>query len=450
MKRISVPIWGALGLAMSLGLVGPLRAADEAGDELVQMIVTLVSDKDRDMRTVGLQQVREEAKGPKATRRFAALLPKLSPDAQVGLLDALSDRGDAAARPSVVEMLKSPEESVRAAALRALGSLADAADVPLLVQPLAGPAGAEKAAAHSSLARLRGQAFQTAMVAQMKLAKPAARAELLGVLAARRATDALPAVLAAAEDGDAPVRMAALTALRVLAGPEQTTALVKLLKAAKDDQEQYKAEMALMTVCNKGKQACAEPVLAGMTGASPTARAAFLRALARAGGDRALATIVAATKDPQTTVRETAVRLLAYWPDAAAVAPLKAIALEAESVAQQALAVQGIVRLASPSRDRRADLALLCEAMKLARRPEEKRMVLGILGGIASGQSLALVVPVLDDAALADEACLAVVLIAEKLDDSANAQRRAALEKARDKAHDPQIRERIRKALASL
>ena len=90
------------------------------------------------MRAVGLQQVREQAKGPAATKRFAALLPKLPPDAQAGLLDALGDRGDKAARPALLDMLKSRDEPVRAAALRALGSLGEPDDVPLLAQSLAG------------------------------------------------------------------------------------------------------------------------------------------------------------------------------------------------------------------------------------------------------------------------------------------------------------------------
>ena len=80
------------GLILTSLVVGVLSAAEDAGDELVQMIISLISDKDRDMRTVGLQQVREEAKGPAATRRFAALLPKLPAESQAGLLDALGDR----------------------------------------------------------------------------------------------------------------------------------------------------------------------------------------------------------------------------------------------------------------------------------------------------------------------------------------------------------------------
>jgi hypothetical protein len=113
-KKFCVLLCGIAGLAAALGPCRRLAAADDAGDEVVQMVVGLLSDKDREMRALGLQQVREEAKGPAATRRFAAVLPKLPPEAQAGLLAALGDRGDKAARPAVVAMLGSPEEAVRA------------------------------------------------------------------------------------------------------------------------------------------------------------------------------------------------------------------------------------------------------------------------------------------------------------------------------------------------
>ena len=88
-------------LAFALPIAPPVRAEDD----LVQTVSNLVSDKDKDVRALGLEQVRDEVKGPEATRRFAALLPKLAAEAQVGLLGALAERGDAAARPAVLDLL---------------------------------------------------------------------------------------------------------------------------------------------------------------------------------------------------------------------------------------------------------------------------------------------------------------------------------------------------------
>ena len=84
----------------------------------MQTVINLISDKDKDVRAIGLDQVRDEAKSAEATRRFAALL-LASPDAQVGLLGALAGRGDAAAKPAVLDLFKVSHDEVRFAAIRA-------------------------------------------------------------------------------------------------------------------------------------------------------------------------------------------------------------------------------------------------------------------------------------------------------------------------------------------
>ena len=102
----------------------PTVEARAAEDAAVDMIVELISGPDEDMRALALQQIREEVRGEEATRRFVELLPKLSPDVQIKLIDALGERGDAAARPAVLAMLDSKTEAIRAVAARALSGLA--------------------------------------------------------------------------------------------------------------------------------------------------------------------------------------------------------------------------------------------------------------------------------------------------------------------------------------
>ena len=178
-------------LAAVVGL-GRLAAAGQSSEELIQMIVDLVNHRDRDMRAVGFQQVRESAQGTAATQRFAALLPTLSPGVQAGLLAALATRGDVAARPAVVEMLKSQEPEVRTAAVEALGALGSAADVPMLVQGAAATE-PEKAAARASLIQLSGPTVNAAIVVELKKsADPATRVNLLKVLTDRNAKDTSP------------------------------------------------------------------------------------------------------------------------------------------------------------------------------------------------------------------------------------------------------------------
>jgi len=429
---------------------GILQAAEQKPDDaLIQMITELVSDSDRDMRALGFQQVREEAPGPAATKKFAEVLSKLPPEGQAGLLEALGDRGDAAALPAVQKSIESKSQPVRAAALGALGALGGKQDVPLLAKKAAAGSDAEKNAARKSLVRMRGDGVNAAIQAAMADAKGDVHIELLGVLAARNAKEALPAVFKSAKDTDPAIRQAALGALRFLAGEKDTAAVVGLLKAAPEGPERRTAELALLTLCSRASEACSGAVIAGLDDADPASRVVLLRALARSGGAKALETIAARLKDDNEAARDQAVRMLAGWPDAAAVPHLRRLA-KGDNLRHQVLAIRGLVRLAGPQGDKPADAKILAELMGLAKRPDEKRLVLGALGGVATADSLKLATSSLDDAALVEEAGLAAVMIAEKMKDADKAALRTAMEKVGKKVKNQEVCKRAQKVLKSL
>lgn len=430
---------------------GPLRAAeDEADAGQLELITKFIGDAERETRAIGLQSVREGLPGEAATKAFAALLPKLKPEAQIDLLDALGDRNDAAARPAVLDMLKCDQETVRAAALRALGTLGGTAEVPLLAKKAAAGPTSEKKAARRTLARLRGERVNAAIVSAIEGSAPDVRVALLDALAARNAKEALPTVLKSAEDGDEPVRLAALGALRFLAGEAQTGAVVKTVKEAKDTAQRRKAELALLAVCSREREKCAGAIIEGFAGADAPSRVVLLRAVARAGGPQALETVVARLKDDDEAVRDEAARMLAGWPERAAAPQLKELAKQKANLRHHVLAVRGLVRLGRAQGDRPADAALLAEAMTLAIRPQEKRLALAALGGIATPGSLALVAPALDDPALAEDAALAAVRIAEKMKGGKKDEVRPILEKAAKQAKSQEVRARAEKVLKSL
>ena len=440
---------------LSLGAVclagGVSRAAeDDPGGGQLELIIEYISDAERATRAMGLQYVRDDVPGEAATKAFAGLLPKLSPEAQVDLLDALGDRDDAAARPAVLDMLGSDREAVRAAVLRALGALGSTAEVPLLAGKAAAGSAPEKKAARRSLARLRGDKINAAIVSAMDAGEPDVRVALLDVLAMRNAKEALPAVLKATEDADGAVRLAALGALRFLAGEQETAAVVKTVKGAKDTPQRRKAELALLALCSRSRQKCAAAIIEGLADADAPSRVALLRALARASGPEALEAIVARLKDDDEAVRDQAVRMLSSWPDRAAAPHLKEIAKQKDNLRHHVLAIRGLIRLGSPKKDQPADLDVLSGAMGLASRAQEKRLALAALGSVATPESLALVAPALDDPELAEDAALAAVTIAEKMEDGKKDGVRSALEKVVKQAKTREVRGRAEKVLKSL
>jgi hypothetical protein len=71
----------------------------------------------------------------------------------------------------------------------------------------------------------------------------------------------------------------------------------------------------------------------------------------------------------------------------------------------------------------------------------------GVLGGVATAESLELVTSAMDQSALAEESGLAAVMIAEKMEEGDRDKIRAAMEKVVRGVEDQRIRERARKVL---
>jgi HEAT repeat protein len=396
--------------------IGVTRAADDSTDQLVPLIINLLTDKDKDLRALGLQQVREEAKGSAATKQFAGLLPKLAPDAQAALLSALADRGDVAARPAVLEMLKSNDESVLAAAIGALGPLGTTDDVAALVRALGGPKGSAKDAARGSLIRLSGEEASSAIVGALASEKPAVRAELIAVLASRRASAAIPKILVAAKDNDAGVRSAAMAALAQLARPEDIPEMLPGVLKAAAGAERDAAERAIVAVCNRiaDPNKRADSLLAAMSKFDADDNTPLLSTLGRVGGSAALNVVESAIADKNPRRHAAGIRALCNWPDATVAERLESITETARDQSERSQLLRALIRVAA-LHDQRTNgerLALLKRAMTLSTTDEERNLVIRRVRTIHTIESLRYASAYLDKPELAQEACASIVELA--------------------------------------
>jgi hypothetical protein len=353
--------------------------------------------------------------------------------------------------PAVLAAAKSPDEGVRIAALDALGQLGDASAVALLARLATTAQGNEANAARASLYRLRGKGVDAAIGSAMQGAEVPIRLEMIRALAARGTASAVEPLLKAAEDPDAAVRAESLRALAVLADEKALPALVSLLVKAKTDPERADAEKAVTAVCGRMTDADkqAEPVLAALAGASAEARCALLRVLGRIPSPKALAAIRAALKDPTAACQDAAVRALVDWPDAQPAADLMAIAREGANPTHKVLALRGYVRMvALPSQRPVAEtLKLYADAMAVAARPEEKKLVLGALATVYDIGALNMALAYLADKELEAEAATAVVQIAKIVRRTHQPEAKAALEKVVQACKAPSPRQAAENAL---
>ena len=354
-----------------------------------------------------------ELPGEGVTRALAAALPTLGPDGRIRMLSVLAYRADTAARAAVLAATKDKEQGVRLAAAGALGAVGTAADVPLLAELAARGAGSLRSAARASLVRLGGAGVEKALTSLLRKAPPPVRVELIRVLASRRASRAVPEVLALTADADAGVRAAALATLGKLAGPKELPRLLRLLVEPPAEADRDAAAKALAAICAraKDKPACATAVLKAWQAAAKTpARCALLGLMPRVPAVESLAAVRAAMRDADAKVQDAAARALAEWPDPEVIADLLKLAAGG-SETHKVLAVRGAVRLLGRPADRspEATAELYGRLLALARRPQEKKLVLAGLATVAHADALKLIEPLTADAALRAEAQAAAV-----------------------------------------
>jgi HEAT repeat protein len=351
-------------------------------------------------------------KGPTVTARFVERLKNLSPAAKVDVLNFLANRGDATARPAVESAAKDADPAVRRAALPALVSLGREQAIPALIDCITTDTPDVAKPAAEMLSRIPGDKPLTAAASALPTAPAKAKVALIELLAARGARSEKDAVLKQTADADASVRTAALRALEKLAGPADAARLVELTVAAKDPSEQSAALRAATASAaqNPNPDARAQPFLAALSEAKGETRGTLERGLAKLGGKPALDAVLVDVKSTDPAVREGAIRALAEWQDQAAIAPLLDIARAESDASLQVTALRGVVQVIKASRLSDGDkAAAYAQTMSAAKRPEERKQILGALGNEKGQPYFDLAAASLDQPDVQVEAALATI-----------------------------------------
>jgi HEAT repeat protein len=400
-----------------MSLVISRAVAQDADNQLVDLVVGLLREQDKELRALGLEQVRTEAKGEAATKRFTAELPKLPPDVQAELLRALADRGDRAARTAVLDMLKtSGAEPVRLAAISAIGALGEEEDLKQLVQLLADGSKAEQSAARASLVRLRGAALPAAIAAEIKTARPPTAVALIEILSTRRALDAIPSLLATAVAEEASVRTAAMTALGQLARPEHIAGMAQGVLKAQRGRERDAAERAIALVAGRIGEAAKrpEPLLSAMEKLSDADQIALLPALGRIGGPAALVEVDASIASSDASRHAGGVRALCNWPDASVAPRIIKLAQTDKHDEHRSMALAALIRVA-PLPDGRPDrekLELVRKVMTMCTDSDDRNLLLRRASAVRTVETLRYVLPFVDQSPHAESACESIVELA--------------------------------------
>jgi len=241
---------GVWGLLLLIACGLCAAAASEGGENPIDIVLEILRSDDQEMHAAAIAMVKDMA-GAEVTNVLVKELPGLPAASQMQLLAVLGDRGDAAALGAVVAAVKAADASVREAALKAVGQLGDSSSVMLLAETAAVVKGGEQKAARESLYRLRGEGIDEAILGGIGKAEAKTKVELITSLGQRNVYAGVETLLETAKNTDRNVRVESLKVLGTLGKPKDMAALVDLLINVKSPSDRTEAEKTVAMVAHK-------------------------------------------------------------------------------------------------------------------------------------------------------------------------------------------------------
>lgn len=347
--------------------------------------------------------------------KSASALPPLG---HVLLLHGFAANGDRTLAPAAVAGMVNADADVRRAAADCLAIIGDASAVPVLLDRALGSEG-DSVVARDALRQIHGKGVDALIISAMGKEVDAARKTvLIGILADREAREAVPALVEELRSVNPQLRAAALDALGLLGSAEQVPMMLAVYVALEDRHQQGNGEKAILAACGRTAEGCdpAAPVLAALSKSSPREQARLLPLVGRIGGEETRKAVVAALQQENPAVRKAAVAALSNWPDDGVLPILSDIARGDERPENRVEALRGFIRVVAADADRRSDetLELLEQAMQVAERDDERKLVLKRLVMVRDVKALRFAAPYLDRAALANEAGRTIVYLASQ------------------------------------
>ncbi len=403
-----------------------VRAAAYAGmiraerDRALTLVVKAMSGNDPAAQEAALQ-LAGEIEDDRATQTFIAVLPRIVAPLQVGLLRALRQRGDVAAVPAALAMARDGNVEVRAAAIAALGALGDASAVSILASAATSKDEPERQAAREALVELQHGDVSTALVRHLAISSAEVQTEIVRAIVARADDRVIQELLQVAGSDTPDTRMLALKALNSLVDERHWEALVQLLAAAKDATAREDIRRVLESLAgrsNSARRPDLAPIVQTLATGDTETRIALLKVSSLLADTRIRTALRASRKDPDPRIRAAADRSLCATRDPEMLPDLLELARNTQDTELSSLALSGYVNLTADEdidlpTEKRADL--IARVFDLAKRPEQKRLLLSAIAVMPHPTTLAIAERSGADSALKVEAEIACLKIASTL-----------------------------------
>jgi HEAT repeat protein len=373
------------------------------------IILETLAGKDAAPYAPAIAMIHMAFKGPDIGQ-VLPLMDQLPEDTQVQLTAVLAGYPAEAVLPAIMKAAESHLPTVRMEALRSIGKMGNPSVVGMLAGRAALATGDEQSLARETLARLKGTDVEAEILGLLeKTSEDKIKAELIQAVGTRRIAAGKPALMDLVRTGAPALRLRAIGALKDVSSPGDLRDLMGLLftiddETAREAMQDTVASVALAIPRTLARGDAAENLLA--VEKDPKRKADLLRVLGKIGDDTSLPLTRRALADPDMGVADAAVRGLADWPTASARDDVFGIAASSANLTHKVLALRAFVRMVGlePYRQPASAVADLEKAMALATRPEEKKLVLGLLPRFPCEKGLGMAESLQNDPAVGAEA----------------------------------------------
>jgi HEAT repeat protein len=315
------------------------------------------------------------AKGGPRAQRLAA-------DCYLRLAETLAAAGDKAAALSLYKNMLSREGHLKCAALIGIGRCGSASDLPTLLDALADQDVKVRGACVEAFSLFQGEEATAALVARMQTPNPKTKLAVLQALARRGRKTTMPVFMAAAQDADGAVRVAAIVGLGTVGNADTVPLLLKAATTSGVVQEAARQSLQALV----GAQVSCE-VLTAIGDKDAKIRVEAVRAVSARHIVAATPMLLKAAEDADANVRHEALRALGVVAPSSALAPLAAVLVRATDDGARSEAANALVNIATRDADIEGRSEPVLAALASAHGAAEFSL-LGVLGRIGGKKSL--------------------------------------------------------------
>lgn len=350
-------------------------------------------------------------RGTVSNRQWLALLPSISPEAQVQVINYVAQGKDRLNLPIFFALLSDNNPQVRLAAIAAAGKVGNEAALPRLLKVMKAGDTAEIHAAKDAILMMKGNGVVTTVTDAIGGMPAAAKVALLDVLAQRRASQAMYKVLAEVKSDDNTVHTAAIKALPGLVSGADLNNMAVLLNSAAPADVTYLQQAIINAMAGEKDTAKKVAAVLEIMNAQNSKKHLYLNILASIGGHEALNIIQSSYDNGDAQIKHAAIEALATSKEMKAARMLLKMAQTDVALQHDAVSayINVITKAAFPADEK---MIMLKEAMTVATTDDHRKAIIQQAGECNTFLALIFAGQYLDNPTLQHEAAQVVMGIA--------------------------------------